>query len=88
MADSILYGDDEHYVVLSPDAPEEIMEVSELRQKLETVLEKLALDELPVELRRLEGDRPAQIDLLIETACDLEIAPGERMQWYAVRLEK
>lgn len=87
MADSILYGDDEYFVVLAPDAPEEIVDLSELRQKLDTALAKLAPEDLPLDLREL-GDRPAQIDALIETACDLKTSPGERLQWYAVRLEK
>ena len=88
MANSILYGDEEYFVVLAPDAPEEIVEVSELRQKLDAALSNLSTDDLPLDLQQLDGDRPAQIKSLIETACELEIAPGERLQWYAVRLEK
>ena len=88
MADSILYGDEEYFVVLAPDAPEEIVEVSELRQKLEVVLSNLSTDDLPLDLQQLDGDRSAQIESLIETACELEVAPGERLQWYAARLEK
>lgn len=45
-----------------------------------------AVDHVPAHLRHLPDD-PARAAHLLDTACELEVAPGQRVQWYAVRLE-
>lgn len=86
MADAIMYGDESHFVVLESDAPETILTAGELRAKLAAILRDREED-LPRDLQRFESldDR---LDYLLDSACDLEMGPGQFLQWYVVRLEK
>lgn len=83
MSDPLLRELD-HYVVLEPAAPERILSRQET---LDWLVDQLAmLAEPPEDLRDLPD--PAQRALrLLETACELELQPGWRISWFAVRLE-
>jgi hypothetical protein len=89
MADSIMYSE-EMFVFLTPDAQETFLSPSELTDKLKEVLQtyKQGLgNELPRDLQKLGSD-DERAQYLLSTHCEFETAPGERVQWYAVRLEK
>lgn len=74
----------DHYVVLEPGCAERILTAAETEQWL---MQRLAgLDALPADLRGL-GDGACQARRLLDTACELELAPGRTIQWYAVRIE-
>jgi hypothetical protein len=74
----------DHYVVLEPGAEERILTADETRDWLERTLAELP--EPPADLSDLP-DAAARAERLLETACQLEIAPGWTIQWFAVRLE-
>ena len=44
-------------------------------------------DRLPPELQKM-ASAEAQANYLLKTHCEFETAPGESVQWYAVRLKK
>lgn len=85
MADPRLY-DGEHYVVLETNQPEQLMTTAELQAKLRSVL-ATRQDDLPADLQRLDS-LEAQVQSLLNDACELDVGPGEFLQWYVVRLEK
>jgi hypothetical protein len=89
MADSIMYSE-EMFVCLTPDAQETFLTPSELTDKLKEVLQayqQVPENELPRDLQKLGSD-DERVNYLLETHCEFETAPGELVQWYAVRLEK
>lgn len=85
MADSLMYQED-HFVVLEPNQPEQLMTVAELTDKLQAILAQLQ-DDLPRQLQKFPT-ASQQAQYLINTCCDLDLGPGKYLQWYAVRLEK
>lgn len=86
MPDSIMYQDEDHFVVLESDRPEEFLTASELQKKLEVILAPRQ-GELPKELQRFSSVEE-QAQYLCDNNCELELSPGKSLQWYAVRLEK
>ena len=84
MADPIIRSMD-HYVILEPGKTEWLADRAATAAWLGQTL--AAMDHVPADLGHL-GDIPAQAAHLLETACELEVAPGQRVQWYAVRLER
>ncbi len=85
MPDALMYSED-YYVVLESGQTEQILSVTELQAKLQTVL-STRQDNLPRDLQRF-SDVAEQIQYLINTSCELDMGPGAFLQWYAVRLEK
>ncbi|WP_017301237.1 chlororespiratory reduction protein 7 [Nodosilinea nodulosa] len=85
MPDAIMYQED-MFVVLMPGAAEEFVTPEELLERLAGLLRDRQQD-LPRDLQRF-GTVTEQAQHLRDTACELELAPGEAMQWYVVRLEK
>ena len=83
MSDPLLRELD-HYVVLEPGGGERILSRAET---LRWLVDRLAgLPQPPEDLRDLaEPDQRAQ--RLLDTACELELEPGWRISWFAVRLE-
>lgn len=74
------------YVVLEPDQPEQFLTADELLAKLRQIL-AVRQDDLPIDLQRF--DQPeAQARYLMETACELDMGPGTYLQWFVVRLDK
>ena len=86
MPDSLMYQQD-HFVVLETNQPEQFMTQSELLEKLKTTLQQLVIQDLPPDLQKFDTAE-AQAQYLLDTTCELDIAPGQYLQWYAVRLEK
>ncbi|MGC1307238.1 MAG: chlororespiratory reduction protein 7 [Phormidesmis sp.] len=85
MADSMMYSE-EMFVFLTPEATETFLTPPELLAKLKAVIQDQK-DSLPKDLQRLSSD-DERAKYLMETHCEFETAPGESVQWYAVRLEK
>jgi len=85
MPDSLMY-DQEIFVLLEADQPEQFLTVAELLEKLKTVLGQRQ-DNLPQDLQQLPSV-DAQAQRLLDTACELDVGPGQFLQWYATRLEK
>ncbi len=86
MPDSLMYQQD-NFVVLETNQPEQFLTASELLEKLKIVLQKINFQDLPPDLHKFNSVE-AQAQYLIDTSCELDISPGEYLQWYAVRLEK
>lgn len=71
-------------MVLEPAGAERILTAAETLAWLAAQLE--ALEVVPEDLVALAG--PAErARRLLETACELELAPGLSIQWFAVRIE-
>lgn len=85
MPDSIMYQEDA-YVVLETNQPEQFLTPEELLEKLKVIL-ATRQDNLPRDLQRFPSVEE-QAKYLMKTACDLDMEPGEYLQWYVVRLEK
>lgn len=86
MPDSMMYQQDD-YVVLETNQPEKFLTSTELLEKLKQTLQQLKEEELPQDLKKIDSLQ-AQAEYLLDTTCELDLAPGQYLQWYAVRLEK
>ncbi|ARV61514.1 hypothetical protein BZZ01_25350 [Nostocales cyanobacterium HT-58-2] len=86
MPDSLMYQQD-YFVVLETNQPEQFLSAAELLEKLKGVLQILKFEDLPPDLRSFESTQE-QAKYLIDTSCELDVGPGQYLQWYAVRLEK
>lgn len=86
MGHASLYSED-HFVVLETNQTEQILTAEELFEKLQGILADRPAEELPRDLQKFDnlGDRTRH---LMDNACDLDMGPGEFLQWYAIRLEK
>ena len=74
------------FVVLEPDQPEQILTSQELLEKLKGILVNRQED-LPRELEKfttVEG----QAEYLMENFCDLDMGSDSYLQRYVIRLEK
>ena len=85
MSDSLMFNN-EAYVVLETDLPEQILTPAEMSAKLQEIVIKFA-DDLPIDVRQIDGVNE-RVKYLLDTSCELNLAPGEYLQWYAIRLEK
>ncbi len=85
MPDSIMFQEDA-FVVLEPDQPEQFLTPAELLEKLKTVL-TTRQDDLPRDLQKFASIEE-QAQYLMETSCELDVGPERYLQWYVVRLEK
>ena len=86
MPDAIMYQED-MFVVLMPGEAEVFLTPEELLEKLVGLLSENRQSDLPRDLQRF-ATVAEQAQHLRDTAFELELAPGEAMQWYVVRLEK
>jgi hypothetical protein len=86
MPNPLMYQQD-NFVVLETNQPEQFMTSLELLEKLKILLGKLSFQELPPDLQKFDTVE-AQAKHLIDTSCELDTEPGQYLQWYAVRLEK
>ncbi len=86
MPDSLMYQQD-NFVVLETNQPEQFLTASELLEKLKNVLKNINSQDLSPDLHKFDSVE-AQAQYLIDTTCQIDISPGEYLQWYAVRLEK
>jgi hypothetical protein len=85
MSDSLMFNNDA-YVVLETDRSEELLTPVEMFAKLREIVVKFN-DELPLDVQKINGV-DEQVQYLLDTSCELNLAPGQYLQWYAVRLEK
>ncbi|NEQ23028.1 MAG: chlororespiratory reduction protein 7 [Microcoleus sp. SIO2G3] len=85
MPDSIMFQEDA-FVVLEPNQPEQFLTPEELLEKLKAIL-ATRQDDLPRDLQKFDSVEE-QAQYLMETSCDLDVGPGQYLQWYVVRLEK
>jgi hypothetical protein len=85
MPDSIMFQEDA-YVVLETNQPEQILSPEELLEKLKGVLSQRQ-DDLPRDLQKFTSVEE-QAKYLMETSCELDVGPEGYLQWYVVRLEK
>lgn len=85
MPDPLMYQQDV-FVVLEPNQPEQFLSASELLEKLRGILTQRQ-DNLPRDLQKFTTIE-AQAQYLLDTSCELDMEPGQYLQWYAVRLEK
>jgi hypothetical protein len=74
------------FVVLEPNQPEQFLTAAELLEKLNEILTQRQQD-LPRELQKFASVE-AQAQYLLDTSCEFDVGPGQYLQWYAVRLEK
>ena len=85
MPDSIMYQEDA-YVVLETNQLEQFLTPEELLAKLKAIL-ATRQDNLPRDLQKFSAI-DEQAKYLMETSSELDVEPGEYLQWYVVRLEK
>ena len=74
------------FVVLEPDQPEQILTSQELLEKLKGILVNRQED-LPRELEKFTTVE-RQAEYLMENFCDLDMGSDSYLQWYVIRLEK
>lgn len=74
------------YVLLETDRPEQLLTPAEMADRLTEIVVKFA-DELPQDVQRI-GSVEERVRYLLDTSCELDLVPGQYVQWYAVRLEK
>ncbi|MFM6157327.1 MAG: chlororespiratory reduction protein 7 [Cuspidothrix sp.] len=86
MPNPLMYQED-HFVVLETNQPEQFFTVAELLTKLQETLLTIPNEDLPPDLQRFPSVTE-QAQYLIDTSCSLDVGTGEYLQWYAVRLEK
>lgn len=80
-----MYSEDA-YVLLEPNQPEQFLTPVELLERLKAIL-ATRQDDLPRDLQKF-SDLEVQAKYLMETSCELDVEPGQYLQWYVVRLEK
>ena len=78
--------EENHYVLLMPGAAEEFVTSAELAEFLQQLLLEYP-DAVDADVKQF-GTVQEQAQRLIETTCELPIAPGQTVEWYAVRLNK
>ena len=83
MSDPLIRACD-YYVVIEPAKPETLLNQEETKEWLKGWVEQL--EDLPKDLHE-QPSITALVQRLIDTACDLEIKPGFKLQWFAVRLD-
>ncbi len=85
MSDPLMYQQDA-FVVLEPNQSEQFLTPAELLDKLKNLLMQRQ-ENLPQDLKKFTSV-DAQAQYLMDTSCELDLNPGEYLQWYVVRLEK
>lgn len=85
MPDSLMYQEDT-YVLLQPNQPEQFLTAAELIEKLQAILAQQQ-NNLPRDLQKFASVEE-QAHYLLNTSCELDVGPDQFFQWYAVRLEK
>lgn len=86
MPDPLMYQQD-NFVILETNQPEQFLTTAELLEKLKGELQKINFSDLPLELQQFDSLQ-VQAQYLIDTSCELDVGAGKYLQWYAVRLEK
>ncbi len=74
----------DHYVVLEPGKEERFLTAKETLLWLTKWLRKM--EQLPKDLQK-QSSINESAQKLLDTACELEIKHGFKLQWFAIRLE-
>jgi hypothetical protein len=74
------------FVVLESNQPEQFLTPTQLLEKLKVIL-ATRQEDLPRELQKFTSVEE-QAQYLLDTSCELDVGPGDYLQWYVVRLEK
>lgn len=85
MPDPIMYQED-GYVVLESDRPEQFLNSTELKNKLASLLQQSDVV-VPRELEQF-GSPELQAQHLMDNYFELDVGADRYLQWYVVRLEK
>ena len=85
MSDPIMYQED-GFLVLESDQPEQFLSAAELQAKLAQIL-SCRQNNLPRELQKFTSVEK-QAQYLMENYFEFDLEPGQYLQWYVVRLEK
>ncbi|NET02704.1 MAG: chlororespiratory reduction protein 7 [Sphaerospermopsis sp. SIO1G2] len=86
MPHSLMYEED-NFVVLETNQPEQFLTAAELLEKLVKTLAGIPFDDLPQDIKKF-ASVTEQAQHLIDTGCELDMGPGKYLHWYAVRLER
>lgn len=86
MPDSLMYQEDDTYVVLETGLPEQFLTSAELLAKLQTLITTYP-DHIPRELNKFSSVTE-KAQYLLQNYCDFDLELGQYLQWYVVRLEK
>lgn len=84
MGGAIMYQED-GYVLLETEQPEQLLTAEELLDRLETILALETMD-LPPDVVRIDHPRERAI-YVRDHYCELDLGPGRYCQWYVVRFE-
>jgi len=84
MVDSIMYQED-GYVVLETNQPEQLLTQEELLAKLEQILANC--DDLPSDMMNIPS-LSAKAQYLLDNYCEFNLDDDNYLQWYVVRWEK
>ncbi len=84
MADSIMYQQD-GYVVLETNKPEELLTESELLDKLQKIINSRS--EIPEDVAKF-ASKEEQAKYLLDNYCEFNVDENNYLQWYVVRWEK
>lgn len=85
MPDPIMYQED-GYVVLETNQPEQFMDSAKLKTKLADLLQQPEVI-VPREVEQFESPE-LQAQHLIDNYFELDIGADKYLQWYVVRLER
>jgi hypothetical protein len=85
MVKSIMYQED-GYVVLENNKPEQLMIKEELYNKLKQFLKDLP-EKFPSELEKF-ASLEEKTQYLLDNYCELDLGEGQYLQWYVTRWEK
>jgi hypothetical protein len=85
MPDSIMYQED-GFVVLEADQPEQFLTAEELQAKLQGILMSEEVN-LPRDLQKFDSIEK-QAEYLMNNYFELDVGVDRYLQWYVVRLEK
>lgn len=85
MVDSMMYQED-GYVFLESNQPEQLLTELELLNKLENILTNSTTD-IPKDVAQFES-KTKQAQYLLENYCEFEVDENKYLQWYVVRWEK
>ncbi len=80
-----LIRDCDNYVIMEPCHSERFLTEKETLAWLENWIKKMG--KLPTDLEN-QPSTQAAAQRLLDTSCDLEIKPGFKIQWFAVRLDQ
>tara|TARA_B100000700_G_C14583334_1_gene641218 strand:+ start:364 stop:627 length:264 start_codon:yes stop_codon:yes gene_type:complete len=83
MSDPLIRAIDD-YVAIVPGQTQTYLDSTEILDWLEEWVKKIEF--LPKDLEKQKSTRDAA-QYLLDTACDLEISPGFKIQWFAIRLD-